>query len=72
MVTARHLEVVEDYLKDLAASVAVARAHPEYAEQGGAAVYGLVAHAPFRDMVRAQVLETFASYYAPGGPTAKL
>lgn len=71
MVTARHLEVVDDYLKDLAASVAVARAHPEYAEQGGAAVYGLVAHAPFRDMVRAQVLETFASYYAPGGPTAR-
>jgi sphinganine-1-phosphate aldolase len=66
MVTARHLEVVDTYLADLAESVAVARAHPEYARQGQAAMYGMVAHAPFREMVRAQVLETFASYYAPG------
>ena len=65
MVTARHLEVVDDYLADLAASVEVARAHPEYAQQGGTAVYGMIARAPLRDMVRAQVLETFASYYAP-------
>jgi len=67
MVTARHLEVVDDYLRDLRESVAVARAHPEYAQQGAAAVYGLIARAPFRDMVRAQVLETFAGFYAPGG-----
>lgn len=66
MVTARHLEVVDAYLADLAASVDVARAHPEYAQQGAAAMYGMVAHAPFREMVRAQVLETFAGYYAPG------
>ena len=65
MVTARHLEVVDNYLADLAASVEVARAHPEYAQQGGTAVYGMIARAPLRDMVRAQVLETFASYYAP-------
>jgi sphinganine-1-phosphate aldolase len=72
MVTARHLEVVDDYLADLAASVTVARAHPEYARQGAAAMYGLVARAPFRDMVRAQVLETFAAYYAPGRKTPGL
>ena len=65
MVTARHLEVVDGYLADLRASVEVARAHPELAQQGEAAVYGLIAHAPFRDMVRSQVLDTFASYYAP-------
>lgn len=40
MVTARHLEVVEGYLADLRASVEVARAHPELAQQGEAAVYG--------------------------------
>ncbi len=72
MVTARHLEVVDDYLADLAASVTVARDHPEYAQQGAAAMYGLVARAPFRDMVRAQVLETFAAYYAPGRKTPGL
>ena len=58
-------EVVDGYVADLRASVEVARAHPELAQQGEAAVYGLIAHAPFRDMVRSQVLDTFASYYAP-------
>ena len=65
MVTARHLEVVDDYLADLRSSVEAARAHPELAQRGAAAVYGLIAHAPFRDMVRSQVLDTFASYYEP-------
>jgi len=72
MVTARHREVVDDYLRDLAASVETARAHPEYAREGSAAVYGLIARAPFRDMVRAQVIETFASLYSPGGAPAGL
>jgi len=65
MVTARHLDVVDTYLGDLASSVEIARAHPELAEQGAAAVYGMIAHAPFRDMVRSQVLDTFANYYVP-------
>lgn len=70
MVTARHLEVVDAYLSDLRASVDIARAHPEMAQKGAAAVYGMIAHAPFRDMVRSQVLDTFANFYAthPGSP----
>ena len=67
MVTARHLDVVDQYLTDLRASVEIARAHPELAQQGAAAVYGMIAHAPFRDMVRSQVLDTFANYYVTHG-----
>ena len=48
-----------------AAALEIARAHPELAEQGAASVYGMIAHAPFRDMVRSQVLDTFANYYVP-------
>src|ERR1019366_7204172 len=64
MVTARHLAVVDGYLADLPASVEVARARPELARQGSAAIYGMIAHAPAGAFVRGQVLETFASYYA--------
>ena len=67
MVTARHLEVVDRYLADLAASVEIARAHPELAQQGRAAIYGMIAHAPYREVVRSQVLDTFAGYYATHG-----
>ena len=76
MVTARHLEVVDAYLADLQASVDTARAHPELAQSGAAAVYGMIAHAPLRDMVRSQVLDTFAGYYVaqsqPSGKTGPL
>jgi len=76
MVTARHLEVVDTYLSDLRASVETARAHPELAQSGAAAVYGMIAHAPLRDMVRSQVLDTFAGYYVaqsqPSGKTGPL
>ena len=47
MVRARHLEVVDDDLADLAASVEITRTHTEYARQGGATVYGPVARIPF-------------------------
>lgn len=67
MVTARHLEVVDDYLADLRAGVDTVRAHPELARQGGAATYGMMAHVPLRGMVRKRVLDLFAAMYAPGG-----
>ena len=67
MVTARHLEVVEDYLADLRASVDIVRARPELARQGGAATYGMMAHVPLRGMVKKRVLDLFATMYAPGG-----
>lgn len=63
MVTAPHEKVVDQYLADLRDAVEIVRAHPELADKGQAATYGLVAHIPLRGMVRKQVLDTFANSY---------
>ncbi len=67
MVTAQHLDVVEDYLGDLREAVAVVRANPELAKQGGAATYGMLAHVPLRGMVKKKVLEIYSEQYRAGG-----
>ncbi len=67
MVTAQHLRVVDDYLRDLADAVATVRAHPELAQQGGAATYGMMAHVPLRGMVRKKVLQMYSEQYRAGG-----
>ncbi len=72
MVTPIHGAVSSDYLADLAAAVETVRAHPELAETGSAATYGMIAHVPFRKMVRKQVLDLFAQLYAPGGEAVDL
>lgn len=72
MVTARHLPVVDDYLRDLRASVAAVRADPSLAGKGDAATYGMMAHVPLRGMVKQQVLDIFAGMYRPGGGTVDL
>ena len=63
MVTAPHDKVVEQYLEDLKEAVEIVRAHPELADSGQAATYGMVSHIPLRGMVRKQVLEIFANSY---------
>ena len=72
MITARHLEVVDDYLRDLRDAVAMVVADPALAEQGSAATYGMVAHVPLRGMVRKQVLGIFSSMYRAGGSATDL
>lgn len=67
MVTANHLEVVDDYLADLAEALATVRANPELAKTGGAATYGMMAHVPLRGMVKSRVLDIFAQMYRAGG-----
>ncbi|MEP6969404.1 MAG: aspartate aminotransferase family protein [Betaproteobacteria bacterium] len=67
MITARHLAVIDDYLRDLQASVAAVRADPSLADSGEAATYGMLAHIPLRGMVRSRVLDMFANLYRPGG-----
>ena len=66
MVTAQHLDVVERYLADLAASVAEVRADPSLARRGSAATYGMMAHLPLRGLVRQQVREMFVRQYGQG------
>jgi len=63
MVTASHDRVVDRYLADLALAVGRVRAHPELAESGQAATYGMISHIPLRGMVRKQVLDMFAASY---------
>jgi glutamate/tyrosine decarboxylase-like PLP-dependent enzyme len=67
MVTAQHLQVVDAYLEDLQAAVETVRKHPELAQQGGAATYGMMAHVPLRGMVKKKVLEMYSEQYRAGG-----
>jgi sphinganine-1-phosphate aldolase len=67
MVTAQHLRVVDQYLKDLQAAIDTVRTHPELAQQGGAATYGMMAHVPLRGMVKKKVLELYSEQYRAGG-----
>ncbi len=67
MVTPLHEKTVKKYLKDLRDSVEEVRKHPELAEQGGAATYGMISKIPLRGMIRKQVLNMFVDLYGPEG-----
>ena len=67
MITASHLAVIDDYLRDLQAAVATVKADPSLADTGGAATYGMLAHIPLRGMVKGRVLDMFANLYRAGG-----
>lgn len=67
MITAQHLEVMDDYLRDLRASVDAVLADPTLADKGEAATYGMLAHIPLRGMVKSRVRDMFANLYQPGG-----
>jgi sphinganine-1-phosphate aldolase len=67
MITARHLEVVDEYLRDLSDAVAIVRCDPSLAGKGRAATYGMMAHLPLRGVVKNKVLELFANAYRAGG-----
>lgn len=86
MVTAAHGKAADLYLQDLARAVCTVAEHPELAESGQAATYGMISHIPLRRMVRKQVLDMFAASYklsageidlsdsaslAPGSPDSK-
>lgn len=72
MVTAKHAEVTDAYLADLASAVTTVRANPDLARTGHAAAYGMMAHVPLRGMVKARVLDTFAEMYRAGGGSLDL
>ena len=67
MVTPGHLPVVKEYLRDLKASIQEAKANPQLAKEGAAATYGMIAHAPFRRMVKDEVRKMFADTYRIAG-----
>lgn len=66
-VTSNHLDVIDDYLRDLREAVAYVVAHPEVGSRGNAAMYGMMAKIPFRGMVRQGVLKVMEAMYGPTG-----
>lgn len=72
MITAQHLPVVDDYLRDLRDAVATVKADPSLADKGHAATYGMMAHLPLRGMVRHKVLQLFADSYRAGAAPLSL
>jgi sphinganine-1-phosphate aldolase len=71
-VMSHHLEVVDDYLRDVREAVAHVRAHPELKGSGEAAMYGVMAKVPVRGMVKKAVLQVMQQMYSPGGAAPDL
>jgi sphinganine-1-phosphate aldolase len=67
MVTPLHAQVVDGYLEDLRASVAEVRENPDLAEQGSAAMYGMIANVPLRGVIRKNVMKMMMDMYGPQG-----
>ena len=65
--TSNHEAVIDQYLEDLVQAVDHARAHPELRGEGKAPMYGMMAKAPLRGMVRMSVRKVMENMYAPGG-----
>jgi len=62
-----HGEIVDQWLADLRDAVAHVKAHPDAAFEGSAPMYGLIAKAPMRSMVKQQVLALFEGMYSAEG-----
>ena len=65
--TSNHEAIIDDYLADLADAVAQCRANPALASEGKAPMYGMMAKAPLRGMVRMSVRKIMETMYSPGG-----
>jgi sphinganine-1-phosphate aldolase len=66
-VTANHLPIVDDYLRDLAAAVDYVRTHPEVKSRGNAAMYGMMARVPVRALVKQAALKVMEGMYGKHG-----
>ncbi len=62
-----HAGIVDEYLRDLREAVAYVKAHPDAAFEGTAPMYGLIAKAPMRRLVKRQVLAIFEKMYSAEG-----
>lgn len=71
-VTSNHAGVIGEYLDDVREAVAFVKSHPELQSRGNAAMYGMMAKAPFRGMVKKSVLEVMEKMYGPDAARADL
>ena len=58
MISPIHEAVAEDFIRDLKDAVAYVIAHPEAANEGTAAMYGMVGHIEDKSQVHEFVLQT--------------
>jgi sphinganine-1-phosphate aldolase len=65
MVTPAHQQVTEEYLEDLKASVEIVRLEPNLGAKGNAAMYGMIAHVPFRKLIKKEVMNMMEKMYGP-------
>ena len=64
MITPAHADLADKYLADLADAVAFARAHPEAASAGTAAMYGMLANVPDPAALRDFLLDFVDGIYS--------
>lgn len=69
---ANHLEIIEDYLEDLKASVEHIKANPGLESEGNAAMYGMMAKVPVRALVKYSVQKVMEGMYGPTGEVPDL
>jgi len=63
MVTINHKNHYQKYLDDLKEATLIARQQPDLAQQGNAAMYGMVAQMPLRGLVKNNVLKMMETMY---------
>jgi glutamate/tyrosine decarboxylase-like PLP-dependent enzyme len=63
MVTPRHAAVAESFLAELREAVREAKASPELAKKGNAAMYGMISRVPLRGIVKGEVLKMMKTMY---------
>ncbi len=62
-----HLRVADTYLADVRDAVEYVKTHPDTAFEGSAPMYGLIAKAPLRRLVKRQVLGIVEQMYSANG-----
>lgn len=67
MVIPGHAQAADLFLSDLRETAEEARAHPEWADRGNAAMYGIMAELPLRGMIKKNVLQIMQQMYGPDG-----
>jgi Glutamate decarboxylase and related PLP-dependent proteins len=67
MITPVHAKVAQQFINDLKNAFEHVKKNPHLAYEGGAAMYGMIAHIPMRKMVRNNILKMMEGMYGPTG-----
>jgi glutamate/tyrosine decarboxylase-like PLP-dependent enzyme len=65
-VNVHNAPVIDEYIEDLHDAIAEVRQNPDLANEGEAAMYGMMAKLPFRGTVEKSVLKVMEKMYEPG------